>query len=130
MVPSPIGVVVDDRTPPPAAAPHGGHPRASHRRLTPARASHPVGPDAVGGWRAVPETLLPATAGTDARMRLAVFVVHATRKMLARVGKPDLDGGQQSTTALGDWYATALFWRPQVALFVNESTLLPALLPL
>ncbi len=31
---------------------------------------------------------------------------------------------------LGDWYATALFWRPQVALFVNESTLLPVLMPL
>jgi hypothetical protein len=31
---------------------------------------------------------------------------------------------------LGPWYATALFWRPQVALLVNESTLLPVLMPL
>lgn len=31
---------------------------------------------------------------------------------------------------LGSWYATALFWRPQVALFVNESTLLPVFTPL
>ncbi len=23
---------------------------------------------------------------------------------------------------LGDWYATLLFWKPQVALFLNEST--------
>lgn len=26
---------------------------------------------------------------------------------------------------LGNWYSTALFWRPQVALFVNEGTFLP-----
>jgi hypothetical protein len=37
---------------------------------------------------------------------------------------------EQSTTAMGDWYATVLFWKPQVALFVSESTLLPVLMPL
>ncbi len=37
---------------------------------------------------------------------------------------------EPSTTALGDWYATVLFWRPQLALFVNEATLLPVLVPL
>ncbi len=31
---------------------------------------------------------------------------------------------------LGDWYATMLHWRPQVALLVNERTLLPVLMPL
>ena len=31
---------------------------------------------------------------------------------------------------LGNWYATALFWKPQLALFVNEQTLLPVLMPL
>ena len=30
-----------------------------------------------------------------------------------------------STTSLGDWFATALFWPPQVALLVNQRTLLP-----
>jgi len=35
-----------------------------------------------------------------------------------------------ATTALGDWYATALFWKPQLALLVNERTLLPLLMPL
>jgi hypothetical protein len=35
-----------------------------------------------------------------------------------------------STTKLGSWYATALFWKPQAALFVNEPTLLPVLTPL
>jgi hypothetical protein len=31
---------------------------------------------------------------------------------------------------MGQWYATAMFWKPQVALFVNEPTLLPVLMPL
>jgi hypothetical protein len=31
---------------------------------------------------------------------------------------------------LGSWYATVLFWRPQIALLVNERTLLPLLMPL
>ena len=59
-----------------------------------------------------------------------MFIVHATRKLLARVGQPNCGRDEPSTTALGDWYATAVFWRPQVALFVNESTLLPVLIPL
>jgi hypothetical protein len=41
-----------------------------------------------------------------------------------------LRDGEQSTTLLGDWYATTLPWRPQVALLVNEATLLPVLMPL
>jgi hypothetical protein len=62
-----------------------------------------------------------------------VFTVHATRTLLRRIGR--IDGAdsapaQRSTSALGDWYATALTRRPQVALFVNETTLLPVLLPL
>jgi hypothetical protein len=58
-----------------------------------------------------------------------VGVIHGTRKFLERVKAP---GEQQkpSTTGLGDWYATVLSWRPQVALFVNETTLLPVLVPL
>ena len=35
-----------------------------------------------------------------------------------------------STTELGDWFATALFWRPQVALFVNQRTFVPVLVEL
>lgn len=31
---------------------------------------------------------------------------------------------------LGEWFATALPWRPQVLLLVNEPTLLPILMPL
>ncbi len=63
-------------------------------------------------------------------MRLAVFVVHGTKKLLTRVGNPTPDASGRSTTALGDWYATVLFWKPQVTLFVNEPTLLPVLMPL
>src|SRR5665213_1035215 len=37
---------------------------------------------------------------------------------------------EQPTTALGNWYATAVFWRPQAAFLVNETALFPVLLPL
>jgi hypothetical protein len=59
-----------------------------------------------------------------------VLIVRATQKLLQRVGPPTLQDGERSTTLLGEWYATALFWKPQVALLVNETTLLPALMPL
>lgn len=56
--------------------------------------------------------------------------MRATKKLLDRIGPPDLGDEDGATTALGQWYATALFWRPQVALFVSEATLLPVLMPL
>ena len=31
---------------------------------------------------------------------------------------------------MGDWFATALFWKPQVALLVNQRTFVPVFLPL
>jgi len=58
-----------------------------------------------------------------------VYVVHGTRKFLERVGEPTRTEVGDPTTVLGDWYATVLFWKPQVGLFVNESTLLPVLMP-
>lgn len=59
-----------------------------------------------------------------------MLIVRGTKKLRDRVrGAPAADG-EVSTTALGDWYATALFWRPQVALVVNARTLVPVLLPL
>jgi len=64
------------------------------------------------------------------RETLPVVIVHGTRKFLDRVGRPTAAPDDASTTSLGSWYATVLFWRPQVALFVNETTLLPVLLPL
>lgn len=59
-----------------------------------------------------------------------MFVVRATKKLLSRLGPSTLGADEESTTLLGDWYATAIFWRPQVALLVNERTLLPVLIPL
>lgn len=58
-----------------------------------------------------------------------MFIVRGTKKFLDRVGKPDVVERESSTTALGDWFGTVLFWKPQAALFVNERTRLPLLMP-
>ena len=58
------------------------------------------------------------------------YTIHATKKLLDRVKRPVEAPVDQPSTALGNWYATAMFWKPQVALFVNERTLLPVLAPL
>ena len=59
-----------------------------------------------------------------------MLVVRATKKLLDRLGPVTLESGQTSTTRLGDWYASAWAWRPQVALFVSKATLFPILMPL
>lgn len=59
------------------------------------------------------------------------FVTHCTKKLLERIKPATIAAdGALATTLLGNWYATALFWKPQVALLVNEKTLLPVLMPL
>ncbi len=58
-----------------------------------------------------------------------MVIIRGTRKVLDRVGAPR-EPDTASTTLLGDWFATVLFWRPQVALFVNATTLLPVFTPL
>lgn len=58
-----------------------------------------------------------------------MFNLHCTKKLLDRI-KPDVQGAVDGTTILGNWYATALFWKPQLALLVNERTLLPVVMPL
>lgn len=58
-----------------------------------------------------------------------MFNLHCTKKLLDRM-KPAIEPPGPSTTALGNWYATAWFWRPQLALLVNEKTLLPVVMPL
>ena len=58
-----------------------------------------------------------------------MYSLHCTKKLLDRI-KPSIAFSLPApTTALGNWYATALFWKPQLALFVNERTLLPVLMP-
>ncbi len=59
-----------------------------------------------------------------------VLVIRGTKKLRDRVkGAPAADA-EESTTALGDWFANALFWRPQAALLVNSRTLLPVFMEL
>lgn len=58
-----------------------------------------------------------------------MYTVRGTKKILDRVGRAVTDPPPSSTT-LGDWYANALLWRPQVAIFVNATTFLPVLMPL
>lgn len=67
--------------------------------------------------------------GTDTGL---VFTMRGTKKFLDRTHGPlaHADDLHPSTTLLGDWYATVLFWKPHVALFVNEPTRLPLFVPL
>ena len=59
-----------------------------------------------------------------------MYSLHCTKKLLDRI-KPSIAVSlPPPTTVLGNWYATALFWKPQLALLVNERTLLPVLMPL
>jgi hypothetical protein len=59
-----------------------------------------------------------------------MLVIHGTRKFLDRVRGPDATDASVTTSQLGSWYATVLFWKPQVALLVNETTLVPLFMPL
>jgi hypothetical protein len=59
-----------------------------------------------------------------------VYSIHATKKLLDRVKAPALPPIAEPANVLGNWYANALFWKPQVVLLVNERTLLPVLMPL
>lgn len=58
-----------------------------------------------------------------------MFTLHCTRKLLDRI-KPEISSPGPSDTVLGNWYATVLFWKLQIALLVSERTLLPVLMPL
>jgi hypothetical protein len=59
-----------------------------------------------------------------------VLIVRATKKLRDHIGLPTLRDGEQSTTLLGQWYATSLAWRRRAVLLVNEPTLLPVVMPL
>ncbi len=59
-----------------------------------------------------------------------MYTIHATRKLLDRVKQPAVEP-VAPTTFFGNWYANALTWKPtQVALFVNEASLLPVFVEL
>ena len=59
-----------------------------------------------------------------------MYTIHGTAKLLKRVRQPVEAVVEHPTTALGNWYTTVIFWRPQTTFFVNETTLFPVLLPL
>lgn len=60
-----------------------------------------------------------------------MLVVRGTKKLRDRLKTAPAAGpDDHSTTELGDWFATALFWRPQVALLVNQQTFVPVLVEL
>lgn len=59
-----------------------------------------------------------------------VVIVHGTQRFRDRVPGVPAGPKDRSTTLLGSWYATMLRWRPLVALFINECSLLPMLVPL
>ncbi|WP_074858405.1 DUF6933 domain-containing protein [Nitrosospira briensis] len=59
-----------------------------------------------------------------------MYSLHCTKKLIDRIQEPIAAPVPTPTTRLGSWYATALFWRPQLMLAVNERTLLPVLMPL
>lgn len=60
-----------------------------------------------------------------------MLIVRGTKKLRDRVKAPLARESEKSTTVLGDWFATALFVRPQhLALLVNARTLLPVIMPL
>ncbi len=59
-----------------------------------------------------------------------MLVVRGTKKLRDRVRGPAAGDDDVSTGVLGDWFVTALPWKPQVALAVNARTFLPVFVPL
>lgn len=70
---------------------------------------------------------MPHHASPDTTAAAIVIIVHGTKEFRDRVRAQPPSTGQSSTGRLGSWYANVLFVRPQVALFVNETTLVPLL---
>ncbi len=58
-----------------------------------------------------------------------MLILQCTKKLLDRI-KPAIVLPHLDTNSLGNWHATVLFWKPQLALLVNDRTLLPVLVPL
>ena len=59
-----------------------------------------------------------------------MYSIHATKKLLDRVKQPVEQPVSRPTTVLGNWYANAVFLKPQLVLLVNERTLFPVVMPL
>jgi hypothetical protein len=59
-----------------------------------------------------------------------MFYLHCSKQLLDRVSSGLSEPTGTGGNILGNWYAKAIFSKPQVALFVNGRTLLPVLMPL
>ncbi len=60
-----------------------------------------------------------------------MLVLRGTKKLRDRLrDAPAAAEDDASTNLLGDWFATVLFWRPQMVLAVNARTYVPVLVPL
>lgn len=59
-----------------------------------------------------------------------MYALQCTKKLLSRIKPPIAPSAPAATTTLGNWHGTALFWKPQLALFVNDRTLLPVFMSL
>ena len=59
-----------------------------------------------------------------------MFYLHCSKQLLDRVSSGLSEPAGTGGNILGNWYAKVIFSKPQVALFINERTLLPVLMPL
>lgn len=59
-----------------------------------------------------------------------MYSLHGTKKLLDRIKPSIATSPPPPTKVLRNRYATALFWRLQLAPLVNDGALLPALMPL
>jgi len=50
-----------------------------------------------------------------------MYNLHCTKKLLDRLKRP-IAAPTETDIRLGSWYATVLFWKPQMVLAVNERT--------
>ena len=60
----------------------------------------------------------------------STYSICATKKLLDRLPGPIAPIVSEPTTSLGNWYATALFWKPHVVMLLNQRTLITVLMPL
>ena len=71
-----------------------------------------------------------ACSGDGEQAHGGVLIVRATKKLAERLGGFDPVPTDPDLPLLGEWYATVIFWRPQVAPFVSETTSQPVFVAL
>jgi len=82
-------------------------------------------------WRReLPRTVWRVTQPPRCYDHRAVYTLCCTQNLRDRLNVDAAAPTATATTALGNWYTTPLFWKPQLALLVSERALLPVLMPL